>query len=246
MSILTGYFPLERFGLEYDYELSRELRERQRQEEERAMEVFKNKLVYGKSECLLEDVRIELIERGMNADNLNHVRNTMADVLSLSFNGGSMELRQALFPKRHHTQSISINIQPYSIYCSIEPTATPASVAEFILAVVGWIPEYDRIEEKLKAQIKQEQMACQISLDLFKRVVGEVLEQKGYEYKIRYNLFVSKASISINVSEAFSITMEVNLQQDFLTQVTRYVNSLPEFTKQSSPSDGEDGLSEKM
>lgn len=246
MSILTGYFPIGGFTPEDEYELSRKLRERQRQEEERVMKAFKNKLVYGKSECLLEDVRRELIEKGVPEDNLNHVRNTMADVLHFSFDGGSMELRQALFPKRRHTQSISLNIQPYSIYYSIEPAATPASVAEFILAVVGWIPEYDRIEENLKAQIKQEQMACRISLDLFKRVVGEILEQKGYEYKIRDNLFVNKASMRIKVSEAFSITMEVNLLHDYLDQVTRYVNALPELKKLPSPSYGKDGLSEKM
>ena len=110
--------------------------------------------------------------------------------------------------------------------------STPESIAEFLLSLLDWIPEYMQIDEKLKAEMKQEEMALQIAYDLLERVVSPMLDQKGYDYNLDTMVNRNKASFRIKISEALMITFEVDLLQDFLDQVVKYVESLPVYSAQ--------------
>ena len=110
--------------------------------------------------------------------------------------------------------------------------STPESIAEFLLSLLDWIPEYMQIDEKLKAEMKQEEMALQIAFDLLDRVVCPMLDQKGYDYNLDTMVNRNKASFRIKISKALMITFEVDLLQDFLDQVVKYVESLPVYSAQ--------------
>ena len=44
-----------------------------------------------------------------------------------------------------------------------------------IIAAIEWIPEYVKIDEDIKIEIKQAEMAREMSVDILKRVVGAIL-----------------------------------------------------------------------
>jgi hypothetical protein len=93
---------------------------------------------------------------------------------------------------------------------------------------VAWIPEYLMIEERMLAEEKQRKLACGIALDLLKKRLGQILDDKGYEHNVIWREYEDRAKIRITVSEIFQISLEVNLLEDFLGQVTQIVESLPE------------------
>ena len=72
----------------------------------------------------------------------------------------------------------------------------------------------------------QKQKVRDLAIDLLKRNIGAILEEKGYKYVI-YPSHTNKASLIITFSDVFKMTLEVDLMEDFLDQVRRIVESLP-------------------
>ena len=50
---------------------------------------------------------------------------------------------------------------------------------------------------------------------------------KGYEYEVYSKAHSNNASLRINISENFSVDMEITFNGNFLDQVVRYVQAMP-------------------
>ena len=96
-----------------------------------------------------------------------------------------------------------------------------------IIAAIEWIPEYVKIDEDIKIEIKQAEMAREMSVDILKRVVGAILTAKGYEYKVYSRAHSNNAHLRITISNEFSLEMEITFNGNFLDQVVRYVEAMP-------------------
>ena len=214
----------EMFSFENRYEY--ELRQRKHQAHNQAFGRFKQKLVGSQTPCQLEDVKNLLLGRGVPEHKLEHHQNTIIDCLKIQCDGDYIEITRSIFPKGQ-SGDIKVVGRAQNIYCTMRDRSTPESIAEFLLSLLDWIPEYMQIDEKLKAEMKQEEMALQIAYDLLERVVSPMLDQKGYDYNLDTMVNRNKASFRIKISEALMITFEVDLLQDFLDQVVKYVESLP-------------------
>ena len=219
----------EMFSFENRYEY--ELRQRKHQAHNQAFGRFKQKLVGSQTPCQLEDVKNLLIGRGVPEHKLEHHQNTIIDCLKIQCDGDYIEITRSIFPKGQ-SGDIKVVGRAQNIYCTMRDRSTPESIAEFLLSLLDWIPEYMQIDEKLKAEMKQEEMALQIAYDLLERVVSPMLDQKGYDYNLDTMVNRNKASFRIKISEALMITFEVDLLQDFLDQVVKYVESLPVYSAQ--------------
>lgn len=126
-----------------------------------------------------------------------------------------------------HIRSIIFEIQPYKVNFRIDPNSTPESIADMIIAAIEWIPEYVKIDEDIKIEIKQAEMAREMSVDILKRVVGAILTAKGYEYKVYSRAHSNNAHLRITISNEFSLEMEITFNGNFLDQVVRYVEAMP-------------------
>ena len=219
----------EMFSFENRYEY--ELRQRKHRAHNQAFGRFKQKLVGSQTPCQLEDVKNLLLGRGVPEHKLEHHQNTIIDCLKIQCDGDYIEITRSIFPKGQ-TGDIKVVGRTQNIYCTMRDRSTPESIAEFLLSLLDWIPEYMQIDEKLKAEMKQEEMALQIAYDLLERVVSPMLDQKGYDYNLDTMVNRNKASFRIKISEALMITFEVDLLQDFLDQVVKYVESLPVYSAQ--------------
>ena len=102
------------------------------------------------------------------------------------------------------------------------------SIADLILAIEGWLPEYYSIEDKCLAEEKQKRMACEIALDLLKRTVRPILEKKNYEFSVMYGGDRNTAKVRIFMNDIISMSINVNLTEDFINPITKVVDSLPE------------------
>ena len=219
----------EMFSFENRYNY--ELRQRKHQAHNQAFGRFKQKLVGSQTPCELEYVKNLLLGRGVPEHNLEHHKNTIIDCLKIQCDGDYIEITRSIFPKGQ-SGDIKVVGRAQNIYCTMRDRSTPESIAEFLLSLLDWIPEYMQIDEKLKAEMKQEEMAIQIAYDLLERVVSPMLDQKGYDYNLDTMVNRNKASFRIKISEALMITFEVDLLQDFLDQVVKYVESLPVYSAQ--------------
>lgn len=219
----------EMFSFENRYEY--ELRQRKHRAHNQAFGRFKQKLVGSQTPCQLEDVKNLLLGRGVPEHKLEHHQNTIIDCLKIQYDGDYIEITRSIFPKGQ-SGDIKVVGRAQNIYCTMRDRSTPESIAEFLLSLLDWIPEYMQIDEKLKAEMKQEEMALQIAYDLLERVVSPMLDQKGYDYNLDTMVNRNKASFRIKISEALMITFEVDLLQDFLDQVVKYVESLPVYSAQ--------------
>ena len=211
----------------FDRMVSEALRDRRYKEVKRVTKTLKSKLVKCDNRCRFEDVKVELISRGMREENIDHLKNDIIDQLTIEFCGSKILLRHPLFPKIEHVRDILIEIKPYNIDFRVEGKSTPHSITDFIMAAIEWLPEYAKIDEEIRIEINQAEMAREMSVDLLKRVVGAILTEKGYEYEVYSKAHSNNASLRINISENFSVDMEITFNGNFLDQVVRYVQAMP-------------------
>jgi hypothetical protein len=218
-------------GLEYDsdYIYSRKLRESQSEAVEQAMSNLGSCLVVCTETLELADVKNSLEERGVPESSLDHLKNTIIDRLELRHKGCLIELSIPLFPKRNYRRGCKIEVKSHEFTHNIETNNTPDSIAEFVLKIVEWLPEYETIEEKLKQKVEQEKLAAQIAFDLLKKVAGRILDEKGYGYQIFKNNSSNKASLIINTSKAISTDLEVRLLDNFYDDIVKHLEAMPYF-----------------
>ena len=212
----------------FDFSVQHMIREEQYRQSVKAIRAFADKhTVKRDEECTMAEVRDDLISKGVNQESITYSTTEYLDHLEVRINGATYTLDIPLFPKKRKGRSIRFASIENHFHQELELKSVPEGVADFILAVVAWIPEYLMIEERMLAEEKQRKLACGIALDLLKKRLGQILDDKGYEHNVIWREYEDRAKIRITVSEIFQISLEVNLLEDFLGQVTQIVESLP-------------------
>lgn len=214
---------------DYNHIYSNRLLEKQSEATNQALEALSSCLVNGNNICELADVKKALIERGVPENGLTHLKNKISDRLELEFKGCRIEINIPQFPRQSDLRKCRISVKSHDFTHFIETNRTPETVAEFLLKVIDWLPEYEKIEEELKQKLEQEKLAAQIAYDLLKKVAGNILDEKGYVYQIFKNNSSNKASLIINTSKAFSTTLEVRLLDNFYDDIVKHLEAMPYF-----------------
>jgi hypothetical protein len=149
---------------------------------------------------------------------------------NLTFTSGDVdfELTIAQFPKEKKNHAINLMIGKHLLHHSISSKNTPESVAEFMEALIGWFPEYVAIEERVERAEKQKEIACEIADDALKRTMTPILEEKGY-MNFSFSTFKETAHIDVQFNGGVSISINVELLEDFLDDTMNVLQSLPQF-----------------
>lgn len=222
-------FPFRDPDYEFDHIRSQKLRELQRVAREKAIRNFSLSLVSSNESCQLVDVKNILVEREVADSTLSHQKNDFSERLEIKTNDYLIELDLPLFPKRDKPRGCKVNVMSIDFHHIIETRSTPESVAEFLLKLIDWLPEYKAIEEQFRLEQEQEKLAMKIAFDLLKRLSSKILDEKGYEYQVEDETYFSKASLIINTGRAFRTTIEVDLLDNFHDDLVRYLEALPNY-----------------
>ena len=137
-----------------------------------------------------------------------------AEQLNVNLADTDFNLSIGLFPKQNRKQGISMTVAKANLRKTLDSDTTPESVADFILGIELRIQEIEMQKQKVR----------DIALDLLKRNIGAILEEKGYEYEI-HPPYKDKASLIITFSDVFNMTLEVDLMEDFLDEVATVVKA---------------------
>lgn len=226
--ILTSSFFPDPFDLsDYSFSLSSRIREEQYECSKKAVkELTKKYIQKGEVLCTLVQLQAELISRGVSAGNCKYEKNDFAERLDITLADTDFNITIPLFPKQNPKKGIKLIVGKGILHEILDAYVTPKSAADFILGVSEWLPEYYGIEQRIKEEEMQKQKVRDLAIDLLKRYIGAILEEKGYKYVI-YPSHTNKASLIITFSDIFRMTLEVDLMEDFLDQVRRVVESLP-------------------
>ena len=226
--ILRSIFP-DPLNLEnISYATTCKIREVQRDNFEKTIKELTIKLIK-KSETrfTLAQVRDALISKGVNAENCQYVKSDFAERLDINLAEADFNLNIPLFPKQDPKRGITLNIAKARLHKDLNYDSTPESVAELILAISEWLPEYYAIEIRIQEEEMRKQTIRELAADLLKRNIGAILKEKGYEYTVLSSPITDKASLIIKFSKAFKMTLEVDLMEEFLDQVRKVAESLP-------------------
>ena len=220
---------LERFSFLDEFELSNKIRHEMHIAARSAIRQFSQKhLITSEKASTLAEVRDALANKNISPDALQYGINDFSEHLILSINGNSIDMKIGLFPKKKKSRDIILTADKNGIHTPIEAKHTADSIADLILAIEGWLPEYYSIEDKCLAEEKQKRMACEIALDLLKRTVRPILEKKNYEFSVMYGGDRNTAKVRIFMNDIISMSINVNLTEDFINPITKVVDSLPE------------------
>lgn len=227
MIITSSNFPDPfEFG-DFSFSTSRRIREEQYKCSKKAIKALTKKHIQnGEVLCTLAQLQEELISRGVRADNCKYQKNDFAERLDVNLAGTDFNISIPLFPKQDPEKGIKLMVGKGVVHEILDSYVTPKSAADFILGVSEWLPEYYDIEIRIQQEEMQKQKVRDLAIDLLKRNIGAILEEKGYKYEV-YALYSNKASLIITFSDIFRMTLEVNLMEDFLDQVRKVVESLP-------------------
>lgn len=176
-------------------------------------------------ECSLGDIKDALKARGMSNSIIRYTHDDFREELDVQIGNSEFNLVKALFPNRRRPHSISISLMPDEVKKSIDPMAEPDSIIEYLMEIVAWLPSYLSIEEEIRAKIRQDMMACEIAMDLIRRLIGAKLEEKGYSFSLHSKREI--ASLEVRISSDIKISYRINLLGDYLHDITGLVESLP-------------------
>ena len=227
MIITPSNFPDPFEFNDFSFSTSRRIREEQYECSKKAIKALTKKHIQnGEVLCTLAQLQEELISRGVRADSCKYEKNDFAERLDVNLAGTDFNISIPLFPKQDPEKGIKLMVGKGVVHEILDSYVTPKSAADFILGVSEWLPEYYDIEIRIRQEEMQKQKVRDLAIDLLKRNIGAILEEKGYKYEV-YALYSNKASLIITFSDIFRMTLEVNLMEDFLDQVRRVVESLP-------------------
>ena len=229
--IHTSSFFSNPFDLEledFHFSAARRIREEQHECSEKAVKELKEKHIHkGEVLCTLGQVHEALLSKGVSADRCTYIKNNISERLDVYLTETNFNLTIPLFPKQDPRKGITLLVGKSELHERIDSYVTPEGLADFILGISYWLPEYYGIELRIQEEEMQKQKVRDIALDLFKRNIGAILEAKGYKYRFYPPFKNNKASLTITFSDIFNMTLEVDLMEDFLDQVKRIVESLP-------------------
>lgn len=168
----------------------------------------------GGTDCRLADVKDSLIAKGIETSLLGYESNDFTEKLIARLDNIEYTLSRALFPKHKTTRSITFKTLDNELHRNLAGDATADSLADFLIAVHKWIPEYQAVEEK----ITEEEV----------RRIKVILEEKGYDFHISHESNKNIAKIRIDMNNGIRMNIDVDLMEDFLERLTQVVESMPE------------------
>ncbi len=168
----------------------------------------------GGTDCRLADVKDSLIAKGIETSLLGYESNDFTEKLIARLDNIEYTLSRALFPKHKTTRSITFKTLDNELHRNLAGDATADSLADFLIAVHKWIPEYQAVEEK----ITEEEV----------RRIKVILDEKGYDFHISHESNKNIAKIRIDMNNGIRMNIDVDLMEDFLERLTQVVESMPE------------------
>ena len=227
MRLISHHMPIDDF--DFSESVQGKIWKEQRDLSKKALERFDKEYIRSRDiACTLIEVRDELIARGVAQSGLKHTVNDFSDKLEVSINQIVYELNIPLFPKRKAGRRIDLSTGKIGVHRDFEITTSPAAIAEYIIALSEWMPEYLSIEERITGEEKKKNIACDIALDLLKKKFDDILTAKGYQYEINRFGGSNIATLSISIGTALIMSFRIELLDDFLFQLTRIIESLPD------------------
>ena len=195
----------------------------------KALERFEKEHITSRdSACTLIEVRDELITMGVAESCLKHCINDFSDKLETTINNVVYQLDIPLFPRRKAGRCIGLTTGKLGLHHNFGITSSPAAIAEFIIALSEWMPEYLSIDERIAGEEKKKNIACSIAMDLLKKTFDDILTKKGYQYDINRFGGSNIATLTISIDKALAMTFRIDLLNDFLVQLIRIIESLPD------------------
>lgn len=227
MILTSSIFPDPFEFDDFSFSASRRIREEQYECSKKAIkELIKKHIQKGEILCTLVQLQEELISRGVSAERCKYQKNDFAERLDVTLADTDFNITIPLFPKQNPQKGIKFIVGKGDVHEVLDSYVTLESAADFIIGVSEWLPEYYGIELRIQEEEMQKQKVRDLAIDLLKRNIGAILEEKGYKYEV-YPPYSNKASLIITFSDIFRMTLEVDLMEDFLDQVRRVVESLP-------------------
>ena len=207
---------------------SRKIREEQYNCSKNAIKTLTDKHLHkAETLCTLDQVYNALISKGVNTDCCQYLKNDFSECLDINLDDTEFKLSIQLFPNRNPKKGITLIVSKVKLHETVDSYVTPEGLADFILGIYTWLPEYYEIEVRILEEELQKKTIRDMATDLLKRNIGGILEEKGYSYTVYSSAVKNKASLTITISDIFTMTLEIDLMEDFLNQVKRVVESLP-------------------
>ena len=223
--LISHHMPIDDF--EDEESIQEKIWKEQRNISKKALERFHQDYVTSRdTACTLIEVRDELIARGVAESSLSHAVGNFSDKLEVSINQIVYELNIPLFPKRKAGRGIDLHTGKIGVKHDFEITTSPASIAEFLIALSDWMPEYLSIEERITGEEIKKNIACDIAMDLLKKKFDDILAIKGYQYDIDRPRGSNIAILTISIDKAVTMIFRIDLLEDFLVQLTRIIEAL--------------------
>ena len=204
------------------------IRDEQRKSSRKTIRKLTKKHIHtGDALCTLAEVRDALIGKGVNSDKFQYIKNDFSEKLDIKMAEADFNLSIPLFPKRNPSRDINLIVAKADLHENFDSKTTPEGIADFILGIAEWLPEYYSIENRIKVEEMQRQTVRDLAVDLLERNIGAILKEKGYTYTVSSSSFTDTANFRICISDAVEMSLEIDLMADFLNDVTRVVESLP-------------------
>lgn len=219
-----------RFSM-FEFSVEEKVNRKKREVSEKALNKFiKKHICCCNTCCSFTEICDILIARGADQSSLTYSSNDFTETLTVKLDDCEYTLRRALFPKQKLRRHITFSALNNELSRYIEGDSTADSVADFLLAVHKWVPEYLAIEEDIKAEEERRALACRLSLDLLKRRLEAILKGKGYDFHISHESYNNIAKIRIELNSGMRMNIDVDLMEDFLERLTQIIESLPDYS----------------
>ena len=212
----------------WDFRLESRISEAERIHARKTLKRLAREKLQNGGDTVLKEVYEQLTYRGVSEKAMGHKTSDKRDSLSITFGDETFIFNQTLFRKNKRRSDISFHVKNTKIEYTIPASSTPESIADFISAVLGYMPEYMSVKETVIVEEEQRKIARQLGVDLLKKNICSILTSKGYMNDLLWSEHNDDAQIRVAISKGFSIKLDINLSELFFEDVARFVESLPE------------------
>ena len=183
----------------------------------------KGKFLHNSAQSSLAEVKELLLDRGVSASDMEYQICDFSEILRFSLESYSFELSRALFPKRRD-HSILLTNNEIPIWERLEYSAE--NIADYIKAIIDWIPDYESIVANAEVELKKIQKICEIGMT-FLNTISEKLSKNGF-YSIVWQSHNEKELAILRISYGSGITCkyEINLLEDFQEKIVEITDRL--------------------
>lgn len=223
--IINGNFIGDIFDLPSP--LQSRISEEERKDAKRTMKRLAKEKLQDGDETELKEISEQLLYRGISENSMDYKANDRAESLTIIFGNDTFQINRFI-NKSKRPGDFHFKVKGTEITYDIPTSTTPESIADFVLAVQGYMPEYRLIKDWVTTEEEQKKIARKLAADLLKNNICRKLTHKGYDNKLNWSENRDDAQIRISISTGLTIELDVNLSEDFFEDVTIYVESLPE------------------